>query len=180
MLGFMLPLDAAACAHVPPHAAPVIMTSGNLSDEPQAIGDAEAARKLGTITPLRPRSRPPKSPIAVRRFRHARHGRGACVCYAARARRAPASISLPKGFEDSPDILAYGPEMKATFCLVKGKAGRCFPNIRAISRARPRPGTTTGRNSRSSGISSRTIRRRWPATCAPGIPFREARAKTCQ
>ncbi len=32
---------------------------------------------------------------------------------------APAPIRLPEGFEATPDILAYGGELKATFCLVK-------------------------------------------------------------
>src|SRR5205823_7800323 len=32
---------------------------------------------------------------------------------------APAPIALPAGFEEAPDILAMGGELKAVFCLVK-------------------------------------------------------------
>ena len=117
MLGFMLPSTPLHVLMFRRMPRPVIMTSGNLSDEPQAIGDAEAARKLGTITPYalvhdrEIANRVDDSVMRVMdgRMRLLRRARG----------YAPASISLPKGFEDSPDILAYGPEMKATFCLVK-------------------------------------------------------------
>ena len=36
---------------------------------------------------------------------------------------APAPMALPRGFEDAPEILAFGGELKSTFCLVEGRPG---------------------------------------------------------
>ena len=117
LLGFMLPSTPLHVLLFRRMSRPVIMTSGNLADEPQAIGDEEAARKLKAIVPYalvhdrEIANRVDDSVVRVMNGRPSllRRARG----------YAPASIALPTGFQAAPDILAYGPEMKATFCLVK-------------------------------------------------------------
>lgn len=116
-LGFMLPSTPLHVLMFRRMPRPVIMTSGNLSDEPQAIGDDEAAHRLGGIARYalvhdrEIANRVDDSVVRVvgGRTRLLRRGRG----------YAPAAIALPEGFQGAPDVLAYGPEMKATFCLVK-------------------------------------------------------------
>ena len=92
----------------------LVMTSGNLSDQPQVIDDDEAREVFAQIADavlLHDR------PIAVRvddsvvRFdgattTHLRLGRG----------YAPLRFSAPAGLEES-DILALGAQLKSTFCL---------------------------------------------------------------
>ncbi len=99
-------------------ARPVVMTSGNLSDEPQVISDDEVGERLGGIaTYALTHNREIANRIddSVARVVAGR----ASGCCAARAGYAPASIMLPKGFEAAPELLAMGGELKATFCLVK-------------------------------------------------------------
>ena len=97
---------------------PVVMTSGNLSDEPQVIDDDAARERLGGIaTYALIHDREIANRVDdSRRARHGRAARGSC---AARAGYAPAPIALPPGFEAAPELLAMGGELKATFCLVK-------------------------------------------------------------
>jgi len=116
-LGWMLP-------HTPLHhllfdriAVPLVMTSGNLSGEPQVIGNAEAEAKLGPIADAilfhdRDIARrlddsverlTPRGPVVLR------HGRG----------RAPGTRPLPEGFGDAPDVVAYGAHLKSAICLTK-------------------------------------------------------------
>ncbi|MDX8533118.1 carbamoyltransferase HypF [Mesorhizobium sp. VK25A] len=116
-LGFMLPSTPLHVLLFRRMARPVVMTSGNLSDEPQVTDDAEAAAKLGQIASfalthnreIANRVDDSVVRLAVGKIRMLRRARG----------HAPASVRLPRGFETAPQILAFGPEMKATFCLVK-------------------------------------------------------------
>jgi len=95
---------------------PLVMTSGNLSDEPIATDNAEALERLETIADaflLHDRgiySRYDDSVVRVVRgiVEPVRRARG----------YAPHPIRLP--FESDIDILAAGPEQKSTFTLVKG------------------------------------------------------------
>ncbi len=116
-LGFMLPSTPLHVLMLKRMERPVIMTSGNLSDEPQVIDDREAAEKLGSIAPfalIHDREIANRVDDSVVRLM------GGTVRVIRRARGyAPASIALPEGFQAAPDLLAYGPELKATFCLVK-------------------------------------------------------------
>jgi hydrogenase maturation protein HypF len=100
---------------------PIVLTSGNLSDEPQCIDNQEAIEKLGKIADYflmnnRPIAQRVDDSVikmvadAPRVFRRARGF-------------APATFVLPKGFENAPPVLAFGGELKNTFCLLKdGKA----------------------------------------------------------
>jgi hydrogenase maturation protein HypF len=121
MLGWMLP-------YTPLHhilfdhlenigVGPLVMTSGNLSGEPQVIGKIEAVEKLSRFADafvmhnrdIRRRLDDsveritPHGPMILRR------GRG----------RVPGTLPLPPGFEDAPDTLATGGQMKGAICLTK-------------------------------------------------------------
>jgi hydrogenase maturation protein HypF len=94
---------------------PIVLTSGNLSDEPQCIDNGEAREKLGAIATyflLHNRDIVNRVDDSVVRVvagqkQTLRRARG----------YAPAPIRLPRGFEDTPPILAMGGELKSTFCL---------------------------------------------------------------
>ena len=93
----------------------IVMTSGNLSDEPQIIDNAIARSELGGIADFlltHDRRIAIRLDDSVMRFaggamRMLRRGRG----------YAPAPISLPMGLSAAPPILALGAELKSTFCL---------------------------------------------------------------
>jgi hydrogenase maturation protein HypF len=97
--------------------SPLVMTSGNASHEPQVIDNAEAFRKLQSVADcllMHDREiaiRMDDSVVRVMadRPRTLRRARG----------YAPSPIALPKGFARAPDILAFGGELKSTFCLLK-------------------------------------------------------------
>jgi len=120
-LGMMLPYTP--LHHVLMHdlGRPAVMTSGNLSDEPQCIENAEARRRLTGIADfILDHDRPivnrvddsvvrvmATQPVLLRRARG----------------YAPAPLLLPRGFEQAVPVLAMGGELKATFCLaVNGRA----------------------------------------------------------
>ena len=116
-LGFMLPYTPLHHLILRQMERPIVLTSGNLSDEPQCIGNAEAREKLGTIAAyflLHNReivNRVDDSVVRVtgNRLQVLRRARG----------YAPAPIRLPSGFELAPPILAMGSELKNTFCLLR-------------------------------------------------------------
>jgi hydrogenase maturation protein HypF len=116
-LGFMLPTTPLHQLILRRLDRPVVMTSGNLSDEPQAIDNDEAQRRLSTIAPyalLHDRKIANRVDDSVVRViggqaRLLRRARGF----------APAPIRLPDGFAGAPELLAMGAELKATFCLIR-------------------------------------------------------------
>jgi hydrogenase maturation protein HypF len=98
---------------------PIVLTSGNLSDEPQCIDNDEARKKLNKIADyflLHNReivNRVDDSVVRVvgEKVQTIRRARG----------YAPATINLPSGFDRVPQILAMGSELKNTFCLLREK-----------------------------------------------------------
>jgi hydrogenase maturation protein HypF len=116
-LGFMLPTTPMHLLLTRAVSKPVIMTSGNLSDEPQVVDDVEAPARLGGIaTHMLTHNRQIANRVddsVVRVMdgapRMLRRARGF----------APAPIRLPPGFKQSPPLLAFGGHLKATFCLLK-------------------------------------------------------------
>jgi hydrogenase maturation protein HypF len=96
---------------------PMVLTSGNLSDEPQSIDNAEAREKLGRIAdyflmhdrPIAQRVDDSVVKLIDAEPRLLRRARG----------YAPAPLVLPSGFENAPAVLAFGGELKNTFCLLK-------------------------------------------------------------
>jgi len=115
-LGFMLPTTPLHHLILRTLDHPVVMTSGNLSHEPQAIDDVDAARRLSRIAryalvhdrPIANRVDDSVVRVVDGEVRVMRRARG----------YAPAPIKLPAGFEHSPELLAYGGDRKAAFCLV--------------------------------------------------------------
>ncbi|GAB5468367.1 MAG: carbamoyltransferase HypF [Rhodospirillales bacterium] len=116
-LGFMLP-------HTPLHhlmlrrmTRPVVMTSGNVSGQPQCIDNAAARARLAGVADfalLHDREIANRVDDSVLRVdqgrpRLLRRARG----------YAPAALPLPQGFDPEAQLLALGGELKNTFCLVK-------------------------------------------------------------
>ena len=116
-LGFMLPTTPLHLLILRRMDRPVVMTSGNIADEPQVTGDAQAIERLARITPyvlLHDRDVANRVDDSVVReiggeIRLIRRARG----------YAPSPVKLPPGFKNAPDILAMGGELKAAACLVK-------------------------------------------------------------
>lgn len=116
-LGFMLPTTPLHLLVLRNLDRPLVMTSGNLSDEPQVTDDEALIERLGGIaTYALTHDRAIANRVddsVVRemdcRIRVLRRARG----------YAPAPIALPEGFSDAPDLIAFGAELKATFCLLK-------------------------------------------------------------
>lgn len=120
-LGFMLPYSPLHHLVLQRMDTPIVLTSGNLSDEPQCIDNQDAREKLSGIADyflVHNRAIANRVDDSVVRVIDAmpqvwRRSRG----------YAPAPIRLPHGFEQAPPLLAMGSELKNTFCLVQdGKA----------------------------------------------------------
>ena len=99
----------------PPFAA-LVMTSGNLSEEPIATGNEEARQRLNVLADaflMHDRDIHTRCDDSVARIFDGK-------AYPLRRSRgyAPDSISLPI---DIPSILATGPELKNTFCLTRDR-----------------------------------------------------------
>ncbi|MFB2969484.1 carbamoyltransferase HypF [Aerosakkonema sp. BLCC-F183] len=116
-LGFMLPYTPLHHLILRRMERPIVLTSGNISDEPQCINNEVAKDKLSQIADyflLHNReiiNRVDDSVVKVvgNRLQVLRRARG----------YAPAPIRLPSGFEEAPPILAMGSELKNTFCLLR-------------------------------------------------------------
>jgi len=129
MLGFMLPysplhhLLLSDWDRLRP-GVPLVMTSGNLSDEPQCTDNAEAGQRLERIADywlLHDREIVNRVDDSVVRLdagrpRLLRRARG----------YAPQPIGLPPGFADAPPVVALGAELKNTFCLLRD--GQAIPS----------------------------------------------------
>ena len=120
--GFMLPY--APLHHLLTAAvdAPLVMTSGNLSDEPQAIDNDDARIRLAGIADcwlMHDRDIVNRLDDSVMRI----DAPGPQVLRRARG-LAPEPIPLAPRFADAPPVLAMGGELKSTFCILK--AGRAI------------------------------------------------------
>ncbi len=115
--GFMLPYTPLHHLALRRLNIPIVLTSGNLSDEPQCIENEDAKIKLAGIADYflfhnrEIVNRVDDSVVRLvdNRLQILRRARG----------YAPAPINLPPGFEDIPPILAMGSELKNTFCLLR-------------------------------------------------------------
>lgn len=116
-LGFMLPYTPLHHLILRRMKVPIVLTSGNIADEPQCIDNLDAKKKLFPIADyflLHNRdiiNRVDDSVVRVvnQKIQILRRARG----------YAPAPIILPSGFEKTPPILAMGGELKNTFCLLR-------------------------------------------------------------
>jgi len=121
-LGFMLPYTPLHHLLMQGMTRPLVLTSGNRSDEPQTIDNEDARRRLERIADyylLHDRDIVNRLDDSVLRVadgkpRFLRRARG----------YAPQPILLPAEFAAAGQILAMGGELKNTFCLLK--AGRAI------------------------------------------------------
>ncbi|HTB48262.1 MAG TPA: carbamoyltransferase HypF [Acetobacteraceae bacterium] len=116
-LGFMLP--STPLHHLLLHGIdrPLVMTSGNLADEPQCIGNDEALTRLRGIADhvlLHDRDIARRVDDSIARVM----GGAARVLRRARG-YAPAPLPLPTGFATAPPLLSMGGELKNTFALLR-------------------------------------------------------------
>jgi hydrogenase maturation protein HypF len=100
---------------------PLVMTSGNVSDEPIVVGDDEARQRLGAIADAflghnRPIHRRCEDSVVRVEF-PVRRSRG----------YAPAALSLPVA--STRPLVATGPELKATFCVATGDQAFLSPHL---------------------------------------------------
>ena len=119
-LGVMLPYSPLHHLLLADAGAPLVMTSGNVSDEPIAYRDDDALERLAGIADAVPRPRPP-DPHAHRRLGRAR-----------RAPAAPLMLRRSRGYVPGGARAARrraarrcspcGAELKSTFCLAQGRA----------------------------------------------------------
>ncbi len=115
-LGFMLPYTPLHHLLLAGLDHPLVMTSGNLSEEPQCTDNDEARSRLGSVTdyylmhdrPIAGRVDDSVARVMAGAVRPLRRARG----------YAPAPIALPAGFGGAPSVLAMGGELKNTFCLL--------------------------------------------------------------
>ncbi len=116
-LGFMLPYTPLHILLLEAMPGPIVLTSGNPSEEPQLIANETAQERLAPITDyflMHDReilNRVDDSVVRMMagRERIIRRARG----------YAPAPLLLPPGFEEAEGITALGGESKNTFCILK-------------------------------------------------------------
>ena len=116
-LGFMLPYTPLHLLLMETLEMPLVMTSGNRSGLPQAITNDDAREQLSEIADLfLMHDRPIQNRVddsVVRQIDGRSH-------YLRRARGyAPTSLALPPGFDQAPDLIALGAELKNTLCLIQ-------------------------------------------------------------
>jgi hydrogenase maturation protein HypF len=119
-LGVMLPYTPLHHLLIADLGRPIVLTSGNISDEPIAFGDGEARIRLGGIadaflTHDRPIHRRAEDSV-VRASFPIRRSRG----------YAPACLPLAGS---SRSIVGVGAELKSTFCVTRGDAAYLSPHL---------------------------------------------------
>lgn len=117
VLGWMLPTTPLHHLLLNAFGGALVMTSGNVSGEPQVTSNEAAHARLSAFADLflvhdRPIARRLDDSVArivAGETRLLRHARG----------YAPAPRLLPPGFTDAPPVLALGGEMKGAICLLR-------------------------------------------------------------
>ena len=126
-LGVMLPPTALHHLLMRRRRAPIVLSSGNLSDEPQAITLAEATLRLGSHVAwvldhnraIERRVDDSVGRVIDGEFRVMRRARG----------YAPAPLPLPPGFNPHTRVLALGGDLKNTFALLRDGQGLLSQHI---------------------------------------------------
>ncbi|MGH8127164.1 MAG: carbamoyltransferase HypF, partial [Gammaproteobacteria bacterium] len=111
--GFMLPYTPLHHLLMADLDVPIVLTSGNRSEEPQCIGNDEARERLVGIADaflLHDRAIVNRVDDSVVRCVH-----GAPTVLRRARGYAPAPLRLPVGFADAASVLAFGGELKNTF-----------------------------------------------------------------
>ena len=117
-LGFMLPYTPLHHLMLRRMERPVVMTSGNISGQPQCISNTEVREKLAHVADfallndraIANRTDDSVARVDLGRSRLLRRARG----------YAPAPLPMPGGLEKGEDLVALGGELKNTFCLAQG------------------------------------------------------------
>jgi hydrogenase maturation protein HypF len=119
-VGFMLPYTPLHVLITQQIDQPLVMTSGNISDEPQVTNlDTARSGLRGIADAMLMHDREIANRIDDSVVRIAA-GKPSLI---RRARGyAPSAVPLPPGLADAPDLLAFGGELKSTFCVVKDGA----------------------------------------------------------
>jgi len=120
-LGVMLPSTPLHHLLMRRRRAPIVLTSGNLSEEPQAIDIEQVKARLSHCAdfvldhnrPIARRIDDSVGRIVAGEFRVMRRARG----------YAPAPMQLPPGFDPQPQVLALGGDLKNTFALLRDGQG---------------------------------------------------------
>jgi hydrogenase maturation protein HypF len=120
-LGVLLPYTPLHHLLAADFGGPLVMTSGNRTDEPIAVGDDEARERLGAIADAflghdRPIHRRCEDSV-VRAAFPIRRSRG----------YAPAAVALPVAARRP--IVAVGAELKSTFCVARAGAAFLSPHL---------------------------------------------------
>ena len=122
-LGVMLPdapLHHLLCAGLPP----LVMTSGNVADEPIVHDDAEALDRLaGVADAVLRHDRPIHAPCDDSVVRCM-----AGVAVPLRRSRGAVPLVVPLG-DDGPDVLAIGGDLKAAPCVTRGTSAICGAHV---------------------------------------------------
>ena len=116
-LGFMLPYTPMHQMMLRRMARPVVMTSGNISGQPQCTTNEQARAQLAEVADfalmhdrdIANRIDDSVVRIDLGRSHLLRRARG----------YAPAPLALPEGFDGEVQLLALGGELKNSFCLIK-------------------------------------------------------------
>ena len=114
-LGVMLPYTPLHHLLLDSFGGVLVMTSGNLSGEPQVVTNAEARAKLAGFADgfvMHDRD------IARRLDDSVERSDPPMILRRARG-RVPGTLPLPEGFEAAPQVLALGGQMKGAICLLK-------------------------------------------------------------
>ncbi len=117
LLGFMLPYTPLHALLLESWETPLVMTSANISEEPQCVTVAETRQRMQGIAdylllhdrPILNRVDDSVTRILAGKPRIIRRARG----------YAPEPIPLPEGLANAPPLLAMGGELKNTFALVR-------------------------------------------------------------
>lgn len=116
-IGLMLPYTPLHHLLLDEVDAPLVMTSGNRSNEPQCIANDEARSRLAPIADawlMHDRDIANRVDDSVVRV----DGHGPTILRRARG-FAPGPIALASGFAQAPETLAFGGELKSTFCFIR-------------------------------------------------------------
>lgn len=116
-LGWMLPYTPLHHLLMDAVNRPLVMTSGNLSGEPQVIGNDEAQEKLGGLVDgilMHNRDIARRLDDSVMQVMQ----EGPMILRRARG-MVPETLPLPTGFETAPQVAAYGAHLKSAICLIK-------------------------------------------------------------
>jgi hydrogenase maturation protein HypF len=121
-LGVMLPYSPLHHLLLADTGAPLVMTSGNVSDEPIAYRDDDARARLAAIADLfLVHDRPIETRTDDSVVRTVAAAGRAQPGFLRRSRGyVPAALALPAGGTPQP-LLACGAELKSTFCVAKGE-----------------------------------------------------------